>query len=122
MTKLISISQAAAVLCLFTAVPAGAQDPNGGGAASLGNFSPAVFGEPAQDPIVGGPMGVAYSGAVSVADGQDPIVGGAAAAYAPFSADALDQLLRPIALYPDPLLAEVLTAASVPAQIVLADR
>ncbi len=44
------------------------------------------------------------------------------AAAAPFSGDALDQLLRPIALYPDPLLAEIFTAAAVPAQIVVADR
>jgi hypothetical protein len=34
----------------------------------------------------------------------------------------LDQLLKPIALYPDPLLAEIFAAASVPEQIVLADR
>jgi hypothetical protein len=40
----------------------------------------------------------------------------------PFSSDALDQLVRPIALYPDPLLAEIFAAATVPAQIVLADR
>ena len=46
----------------------------------------------------------------------------AGAASGPFSADALDQLLQPIALYPDPLLAEILTAATMPAQIVLADR
>ncbi len=41
---------------------------------------------------------------------------------APYADDSLDQLLRPIALYPDPLLAEVLTAATMPAQIVVADR
>jgi len=122
MTKLISISQAAAVLCFFIAVPAGAQDSNGGGPASLGRFSASVFGAPAQDPIVGGAVGVAPTGEVTIASAQDPVAEEAAAAYAPFSADALDQLLRPIALYPDPLLAEVLAAASVPAQIVLADR
>ena len=44
------------------------------------------------------------------------------AAAAPYSDDTLDQLLRPIALYPDPLLADIFTAATVPAQIVLADR
>lgn len=38
------------------------------------------------------------------------------------SYDDLDQMLGPIALYPDPLLAEVLPAATVPEQIVLADR
>jgi hypothetical protein len=34
----------------------------------------------------------------------------------------LDQMLGPIALYPDPLLAEILSAATFPDQIVLADR
>jgi hypothetical protein len=34
----------------------------------------------------------------------------------------LDQLLGPIALYPDPLLAEILPAATLPTQIVMADR
>jgi hypothetical protein len=38
------------------------------------------------------------------------------------SAADLDQLLRPIALYPDPLLAELLPAATLPSEIVLADR
>lgn len=34
----------------------------------------------------------------------------------------LDQLLGPIALYPDPLIAQILPAATLPAQIVIADR
>ena len=34
----------------------------------------------------------------------------------------LDQMLAPIALYPDPLLAQILPAATLPAQVVLADR
>jgi len=34
----------------------------------------------------------------------------------------LDQLLGPIALYPDPLIAQILAASTLPAQIVLADR
>jgi hypothetical protein len=54
------------------------------------------------------------------AGAQDMIVGGAAAE--PLSANDLEQLLRPIALYPDPLLAEIFTAATLPSQIVLADR
>jgi hypothetical protein len=56
------------------------------------------------------------------AGAQAQAVAGDLAAAAPFSADALDQLLRPIALYPDPLLAEIFAAATVPAQIVMADR
>jgi len=42
--------------------------------------------------------------------------------YQPLSADQLDQLLGPIALYPDPLIAQILPAATLPTQIVLADR
>jgi hypothetical protein len=38
------------------------------------------------------------------------------------SGAALDQLLGQIALYPDPLIAEILPASTLPTQIVLADR
>jgi hypothetical protein len=40
----------------------------------------------------------------------------------PLSDAQLDQLLGPIALYPDPLIAEILPASTFPTQIVLADR
>ena len=43
-------------------------------------------------------------------------------AYQPLPAAQLDQLLGPIALYPDPLIAQLLPASTQPAQIVLADR
>ena len=43
-------------------------------------------------------------------------------AYQPLSDDQLDLLLGPIALYPDPLLAQLLPASTLPTQIVLADR
>jgi hypothetical protein len=43
-------------------------------------------------------------------------------AYQPLSDAQIDQLLGPIALYPDPLLAQILEGATLPAQIVLADR
>jgi hypothetical protein len=43
-------------------------------------------------------------------------------AYQPLADDQLDQLLGPIALYPDPLIAQILPASTFPAQIVLADR
>jgi hypothetical protein len=39
-----------------------------------------------------------------------------------FSSAQLDQLLGPIALYPDPLIAQILPAATLPSEIVLADR
>jgi len=42
--------------------------------------------------------------------------------YQPLPAAQLDQLLGPIALYPDPLIAEILLASTLPTQIVLADR
>ena len=42
--------------------------------------------------------------------------------YQPLADAQLDQLLGPIALYPDPLIAEILPAATLPTQIVLADR
>ena len=51
--------------------------------------------------------------------------GGGATARAglqPLSPDQLDQLLAPIALYPDPLIAEILPAATLPTEIVMADR
>ncbi len=38
------------------------------------------------------------------------------------SSAELDQMLGPIALYPDPLIAQILPAATLPAEIVLADR
>ena len=44
------------------------------------------------------------------------------AAYQPLGEQQLDQLLGPIALYPDPLIAQILPASTLPTQIVLADR
>src|ERR1035438_3898202 len=44
------------------------------------------------------------------------------AVYQPLSAAQLDQLLGPIALYPDPLIAQILPASTLPTEIVLADR
>src|SRR5580692_6586332 len=46
----------------------------------------------------------------------------ATADYQPLSGEQLDQLLGPIALYPDPLIAQILPASTLPTQIVLADR
>jgi hypothetical protein len=45
-----------------------------------------------------------------------------APANAPMSAAQLDQLVAPIALYPDPLVAQILIAATYPLEIVEADR
>ena len=38
------------------------------------------------------------------------------------SGTELDQLLGPIALYPDPLIAQILPAATLPSEVVMADR
>jgi len=47
---------------------------------------------------------------------------GTATAAAAFSPQELDQLVAPIALYPDALLAQVLMAATYPLEVVAADR
>jgi hypothetical protein len=60
---------------------------------------------------------------VSVAQAQDEVPPPTPAAAAPMFTDAqLQQLLGPIALYPDPLIAILLPAATLPAEIVMADR
>jgi len=51
-----------------------------------------------------------------------PIGSGDAAVTAQPSPDALDQLVAPIALYPDALVAQILPAATFPAEVVEADR
>jgi len=48
--------------------------------------------------------------------------GQAAAQGQPLTADQLDQLVAPLALYPDALVAQVLAAATYPTQVVEADR
>ena len=40
----------------------------------------------------------------------------------PFTAEQFDQLVAPIALYPDPLIAQILMAATYPLEVVEADR
>lgn len=55
-------------------------------------------------------------------DQQDQQVQDDYAPYVPYSPDQLDNLLAPIALYPDPLLAQVLPAATFVDQIDDADR
>ena len=53
---------------------------------------------------------------------QAPVAVASAPVGAALSPDQLDQLVGPIALYPDPLIAEILPAATLPNQIVMADR
>jgi hypothetical protein len=42
--------------------------------------------------------------------------------FQPLSSEQLDQLLGPIALYPDRLIAEILLAATLPVEVAMADR
>jgi hypothetical protein len=67
-------------------------------------------------------VAVLFCGAGAATVSAQPLYPTAAPAYQPLSDQQLDQLLGPIALYPDPLLGEVLAAATLPAQIVMADR
>jgi len=48
--------------------------------------------------------------------------GQASGTAAVFSQEELDQMLAPIALYPDSLLAQILVAATYPLEVVEADR
>jgi len=57
-----------------------------------------------------------------VPPGQTSDQGTAAPAYTPQTPAQLQQLVAPIALYPDSLVAQVLAASTFPAQIVEADR
>jgi uncharacterized membrane protein YgcG len=52
----------------------------------------------------------------------EPLSPPASAAVAQPSGDALDQLVAPIALYPDALVAQILSAATYPAEVVEANR
>jgi hypothetical protein len=56
------------------------------------------------------------------AQDQAPSPADATPAYTPQTPDQVDQLVAPIALYPDSLVAQILSAATFPAQIVEADR
>ena len=62
-----------------------------------------------------------FTGAAGLARAQSAVPP-PMAAYQSLPAAQLDQLLGPIALYPDPLIAEILPAATLPTQVVLANR
>src|ERR1017187_1363512 len=65
---------------------------------------------------------LAVSLALSLMVLAPPLLAQDDAVYEPFSPDQLDNLLSPIALYPDPLLAQVLVAATFPDQVEEAAR
>jgi hypothetical protein len=56
------------------------------------------------------------------AQDQAPTPADATPSYTPQTQDQLDQLVAPIALYPDSLVAQILAASTFPAQVVEADR
>jgi hypothetical protein len=60
------------------------------------------------------PRGLAYA--------ADPPASPLPAQAAPLTPAQLQQLVAPIALYPDALVAQILAAATYPAQVVEADR
>ena len=71
--------------------------------------------------LVAAAMAVLLPSSISAA-AESPDAGAAESQDQPLSQGELDQLVAPIALYPDPLLAQVLMAATYPLEIVQADR
>ncbi len=77
-----------------------------------------------------GPLANAQSAPLANAQSTPPVANNSQALAAdneppapqPLTADQLDQLVAPIALYPDALAAQVLAAATYPTQVVEADR
>jgi len=65
-------------------------------------------------------VGMGLQGCVEAQEAPIPV--GAPPPYAQQSAQELQQLVAPIALYPDSLVAQILTAATFPEQVVEADR
>jgi hypothetical protein len=58
----------------------------------------------------------------AVCRAQDAPAQQSVASGSPLTGDQLDQLVAPVALYPDPLLADILTAATYPLEVVEANR
>lgn len=55
---------------------------------------------------------------VAYAQQYQPLAGAAASDTAPMPADQLDSLVAPVALYPDPLLAQTLAASTYPLEVI----
>jgi len=85
---------------------------------SIGNLAIANRGDPSR--WVGIMAGIVLLAFASVSFAQAPAASGSVAA--PQSAEALDKLVGPIALYPDDLVAIILPASTNPLQLVQADR
>src|SRR5260370_8594801 len=71
--------------------------------------------------ILAGMLASLILGASSGVHGESEVQPAPQAA-APLTAEQLDQMLAPIALYPDPLVAQILMAATYPLEVVETDR
>ena len=76
--------------------------------------------QPTRKIILGATLVAMFSTGM-IAEAQIPVPPPAPEGQLRSSAD-LEQMLGPIALYPDPLIAQILPAATLPSEIVLADR
>ncbi len=90
------------------------------------NYAQPAYTQPAPQQPYGQPYsqppnaGQSYA---NVGPGADqPMYGQQPPAAQAFSAEQLEQMLAPIALYPDALMAQVLAAATYPAQVSIADQ
>jgi hypothetical protein len=78
--------------------------------------------------VASGPLSAGFAQRAAAQDTLQDLVGRDRAEVGAFPEDqqldesALDELVSPVALYPDALLAQVLVAATYPLQIVKADR
>ena len=72
--------------------------------------------------LVSGAVVLGMVGAVGLVQAQAPAAPAAAQAAAPLAPRQLDNLVAPIALYPDPLLGQVLAACTYPVELVEAQQ
>ena len=79
-------------------------------------LSAALIAEPAMAQAQDNPAAPTAPATDAEANAAEPAAGES------FSRDDLEKLLAPIALYPDPLLAQMLPASAYPVQIVQAQR
>jgi len=89
------------------------------GAAAAQDMPPAAIAPP-QSPAT--QQAAAQPNAAQPQPQTPPAPGPAALAANPLNKEQLEQLVAPIALYPDPLLSQVLMAATYPLEVVEADR
>jgi hypothetical protein len=84
--------------------------------------TPAAPSSPATAPASPSPTAPSAQQADATPSATAPVPGPATPAANPLSKAQLGQLVAPIALYPDPLLSQVLMASTYPLEIVEADR